>query len=477
MLSIALTLFLAAAQPPAKQWIDSAEAYFATNAERMEWTRLGTEDEKAKFIERYWLKRDPTPGTPKNEFRDAIMERIVRADAKYRFEDTRGSETARGYIFVVFGSPSRFRSSAADPITGQRTDLPPTAPSGPTGTTEVGESYETWIYDRERTPRLLEMVGLPSLTFDFVIRPQKHIDELQSPGLASELREKLAARSIVTAGAGLPAATTTPATSLTRLDASIPDAVAHSLDDAPPPNFASAFGYFGMSSRWSAQGQPEVVVWFAATPQAKTNLSGDARLVGRIMRGDGSVAGAFSEPLRPTSALRAWGGGSVSAVKLPLPPGDYTGAVAVADKGQVVTDAALPFHVADGASAFAASSILLSATPERAAGGMFDIGKLGVVPRADQTFSKTESLWYSGEVVNPTDPQKVTIDVRLRSGTKALGASQVALESESSGPHRYFYVREMPLAGFEPGDYSLYVTVRDPSGATDVRRADFRIVP
>jgi GWxTD domain-containing protein len=477
MLSIALAFFFAAAQPPAKQWIDTAEAYFVTNAERQEWARLGSEGEKAKFIERYWLKRDPTPDTPKNEFRDAIMERILRADAKYRFEDTRGSETARGYVFVVFGPPSRFRSATADPATSQRTDVSSQTAATAAGATEAGESYETWIYDRERTPRLLEMVGLPSLTFDFVIRPQKHIDELQSPGLASELRERLAGRSIVTPAAGLPAAAATPATSMTRLDASLPDAVAHSLDDAPPPSFASPFGYFGMSSRWSAQGQPEVVVWFAATPQAKTNLSEAARFVGRIARADGSVAGTFSEPLRTTSALRSWGGGSVSAAKLTLPAGDYTGAFAVADNGQIVTDAMLSFHVADGASAFAASSILLSATPERAAGGMFDIGKLGVVPRADQTFSKTESLWYSGEVVNPTDPQKVTIDVRLRSGAKALGASQVALESESVGPHRYFYVREMPLAAFEPGDYTLYVTVRDPSGATDVRRADFRIVP
>ena len=462
------------AQQVARTWIDTAEAYFITANERLEWSRLTAEEERTKFIERYWLRRDPTPATAKNEFRDAIMDRIARADAKYKFEKTRGSETARGYVFVVFGPAARFRSSTAAPAIPTRTDAPGVI-YAPSGNVEAGESYETWIYDKERTPRLLDMVGLPTLQFDFVIRLQKHIDELQSPGLASELRDKLAARSIVNANAGLPSAAVVPPVAVARLDASIPDAVVRSLSDAPPPSFASPFGYFGASSEWSAQNEPEVIAWFAATPQAK--LADTARFVGRIVRADGTVAGSFSEPLRPTTALRSWGGGPVHAVKLTLPAGDYTGTFAVAQPtGEVITGATVPVHVSD-AKSFAASSILLSATPEKAVGGMFDIGKLGIVPRADQTFSRAESLWYAGEVLNPTDPKTVVVDVRLRSGVKAIGATQVSLESGSAGPHRYFYVREMPLASFEPGDYTLYVTVRDASGATEVRRADFRLTP
>src|SRR6185369_2284588 len=113
--------------------IDSAEAYFATQPEKVEWTQLKSDEERKAFIDRYWLKRDPTPGTPRNEFRDVIMDRIVKADAKYKVDVTRGSETARGFALVVFGPPARFRaeSSGSAGTVAQ--------PSITGGTVEVGE--------------------------------------------------------------------------------------------------------------------------------------------------------------------------------------------------------------------------------------------------------------------------------------------------------------------------------------------------
>ena len=54
---------------------------------------------------------------------------------------------------------------------------------------------------------------------------------------------------------------------------------------------------------------------------------------------------------------------------------------------------------------------------------------------------------------------------------------EIKLEPESIAPNRYLYAQEMPLASLEPGDYSLYVTVRDAAGAMEVHRADFRVVP
>jgi hypothetical protein len=165
-------------------------------------------------------------------------------------------------------------------------------------------------------------------------------------------------------------------------------------------------------------------------------------------------------------------------VGLTLPPGDYSGAFAVADAaGASLAEASLPIHVSDRAKPLAVSSMVLAPTPQRAAGGAFDIGALGLVPRADQVFSRSESLWYAGEVANPSDPKTVAVEVLLRSGAKALGATRIALEPQPVAAGRYVFAREMPLAGFEPGDYSLYVTVRDAGGASQVRRADFRIVP
>ena len=80
----------------AEDWANSPEAYFLTKEERAEWYRLASRDARADFKERYWLKRDPSPGTGKNEFREMVSSRIKTADSRFAIEKTPGSRTARG---------------------------------------------------------------------------------------------------------------------------------------------------------------------------------------------------------------------------------------------------------------------------------------------------------------------------------------------------------------------------------------------
>ena len=47
-----------------EDWASSPEASFLTAAERAEWKTLDSRDSRQKFIERYWLKRDPSLGPP-----------------------------------------------------------------------------------------------------------------------------------------------------------------------------------------------------------------------------------------------------------------------------------------------------------------------------------------------------------------------------------------------------------------------------
>jgi len=72
--------------PDDENWANSPEAYFLTAAERKEWDGLRSRENRVDFIERYWLKRDPTPGTTTNEFRDLVLARIRTADKRYRIE-------------------------------------------------------------------------------------------------------------------------------------------------------------------------------------------------------------------------------------------------------------------------------------------------------------------------------------------------------------------------------------------------------
>ena len=81
--------------------------------ERDAFTRLGSDEEREQFITQFWLLRDPTPGTPQNEFRDEYYRRI--ADANKRFATRTGvpgSLTDRGRVVVVHGLPDEIESHA-----------------------------------------------------------------------------------------------------------------------------------------------------------------------------------------------------------------------------------------------------------------------------------------------------------------------------------------------------------------------------
>jgi GWxTD domain-containing protein len=153
-----------------EDWSKSPEAYLLTSEERREWRELDSSASRERFKVRYWLKRDPTPRTPPNEVRDLVRNRIRTADARYRIEKTPGSRTAQGFVFVVFGTPARVQEQhAVERGPSRRTA--PGEPAFPVGLIEGTETVTTWRYERDRTPRVLEALGIPTLSINFVIEP------------------------------------------------------------------------------------------------------------------------------------------------------------------------------------------------------------------------------------------------------------------------------------------------------------------
>ena len=89
---------------PYTKWLEEDAAYIITDAERAAFERLQTDGEREKFIEQFWLRRDPTPGTPENEFQQEHYRRIQYAND--HFASTRvGWKTDRGRIYIMFGPP------------------------------------------------------------------------------------------------------------------------------------------------------------------------------------------------------------------------------------------------------------------------------------------------------------------------------------------------------------------------------------
>src|ERR1700726_4175248 len=55
---------------PFKKWVDEDVAYIITDEERKAFQNLGTDEEREQFVEQFWLRRDPTPETEENEYKE-----------------------------------------------------------------------------------------------------------------------------------------------------------------------------------------------------------------------------------------------------------------------------------------------------------------------------------------------------------------------------------------------------------------------
>ncbi len=104
---------------PYARWLDEDVVYLISNEERRAFQSLETDDERAKFIEQFWLRRDPTPDTPENEFKDEHYRRIAQANLRFPTADGKaGWKTDRGRIYIVYGPPDEIDDhSTSDHLT------------------------------------------------------------------------------------------------------------------------------------------------------------------------------------------------------------------------------------------------------------------------------------------------------------------------------------------------------------------------
>jgi GWxTD domain-containing protein len=79
--------------------------YIITGSEKRIFRSLGPEERK-QFIEEFWKKRDPSPATDENEYRDEYYARIDTANRLFR-EGSSGWLTDRGRVYILLGEPER----------------------------------------------------------------------------------------------------------------------------------------------------------------------------------------------------------------------------------------------------------------------------------------------------------------------------------------------------------------------------------
>jgi GWxTD domain-containing protein len=92
-----------------KKWLDEDVAYIITDEERAAFKQLSNDEERDNFIEAFWQRRDPTPDTEENEYKEEHYQRIAYSNEHFA-AGVPGWRTDRGRIYIVFGKPDEIES-------------------------------------------------------------------------------------------------------------------------------------------------------------------------------------------------------------------------------------------------------------------------------------------------------------------------------------------------------------------------------
>jgi len=92
--------------PRFQEWLNLV-AYHIQPVEKDVFMKLTTDRDRDVFVETFWKQRDPTPGTPENEYRDEIVKRFKYCNQFYGRGTTReGWKTDMGRIHMILGPPA-----------------------------------------------------------------------------------------------------------------------------------------------------------------------------------------------------------------------------------------------------------------------------------------------------------------------------------------------------------------------------------
>jgi GWxTD domain-containing protein len=94
---------------PYKKWLEEDVVYIITDEERAAFRQLSNDEERDNFIEAFWQRRDPTPDTEENEYKEEHYQRIAYANEHFA-AGVPGWRTDRGRIYIVFGKPDEIES-------------------------------------------------------------------------------------------------------------------------------------------------------------------------------------------------------------------------------------------------------------------------------------------------------------------------------------------------------------------------------
>src|SRR5208282_4554989 len=127
-----------------KKWLDEDVVYIISDEERKAFKQLSNDEERDQFIKAFWQRRDPTPDTEENEFKEEHYRRIEYANEHFA-AGIPGWKSDRGRIYIMYGPADEIESHPS----GGTYERPMEEGGGSTSTFP----FEDWRY------RYLEGIG------------------------------------------------------------------------------------------------------------------------------------------------------------------------------------------------------------------------------------------------------------------------------------------------------------------------------
>ena len=473
-----------------KDWLERDVVYIITDEERKAFKKLQTDDERERFIEEFWRRRDPDPDTDENEFKEEYYERIAYANEHFA-SGIPGWKTDRGRIWIMYGKPDEMET----PPMGGPYDRPYNEGGGTTTT----YPFEKWFY------RYIAGVG-SGVEIEFVdpsgsgeYRIARNPDEkdalLNIPGAGLTLSEELgltdkADRVANSIGIGNPLSNSEADSPFSRLQ------LLADLSKPPQVKFNDLAGLtntpaieenalaFDVRVDYFQQSNDRVITAFTIQTDNKELVFQDsgglqqARL--NIFAKVTSVAGrrvtVFEDPVTTTATseeLRdARERKSAYQKALPLPPGVYKVDVIVRD---VTSGATGIQHVGFNVPKYdpqklSTSTLVLAAKLEnigdQPAVGQFVIGQTKVIPNVSGVYRRGAPLGvylqiYNAGIDQTTLRPSVDVEYALLKDGKELGKQAEDWKGQSNSGQRLTLARLVDTRPLAPGTYEMQVRIRD----------------
>ena len=484
-------------ETPWKKWLDNDVTYIITDEERKAFKRFNTDEEREQFVEQFWLRRDPTPDSMENEYKEEHYRRIAYANERYA-SGIPGWKTDRGRIYITFGPPDEIESHPS----GGTYQRPITEGGGETST----YPFEDWRYryiDGIGNDVNIEFVD-PTMTGEYrmTMDPSEKDALLYVPNAGLTLSEQLGlsdktARFRRTDGTHLGGDGSSEPASLNqfnRLEQFVklqkPPAIKFK-DLEAIINTRITFNVLPMLVRVDYVRITETSVLTNITVQFENKdmqfqskegvQKAIVNLFGRVTTMTRRPVTTFEKPLEiiapPDMLERVAAQRSLYQQSVPLAPGRYRLNIVAKD---IVGGNINNFELALDVPRFeedrlASSSLILADTieklPTRSIGGsMFAIGDTKVRPRVGDRFRQDEKMGIYFQVYNfmpdektqkPSGSVEYEIDKAGAGNEKVLEFSEDLLKIPNVSANQVTIEKLLPLKGFAPGNYILKIRAMD----------------